>query len=181
MRPPFRGFPREPKIKTNDLIRALELRVIGAAGENLGVISKAEALAKAREAELDLIEISPNAVPPVAKIADFGRFQYELAKKTKAAKAGGKGGRGSEVKEVQVKIGTSENDLSLKAKKASEWLALGNRVKVELFLPGRAKYLDEAFLKTRLLRVLKLVSVNHKVAEQPKRHLKGFTMIIERA
>ena len=86
-----------------------------------------------------------------------------------------------EIKTVQVKLGTGDHDLSLKAKKASEWLAEGNRVKVDLFLPGRAKYLEEKFLKERIERMLKLVSVDYKIADPAKKSPKGMTIIIERA
>jgi translation initiation factor IF-3 len=162
----------------NHQIRASELRVIGPKGENLGVISLSEALKVAEEAELDLIEISPNAVPPVAKIGDFGKYQYEENKKQKQAKTKS---HSVEIKTVQVKLGTGEHDLGLKAKKASEWLAEGNRVKLDLFLPGRAKYLDQNFLKTRLDRMLKLLTVEYKVATPPTKSPKGMTVIIERS
>jgi translation initiation factor IF-3 len=164
--------------RTNHAIRTKELRVIGPKGENFGVLSLEEALRKAAEFDLDLIEISPNAVPPVCKIADLGKFMYAEAKKEKEGK---KKAHSVEVKNVQVKLGTGDHDLSLKAKKASEWLAEGNRVQVSLFLPGRAKYLDEKFLKTRIERLLKLISVPHKVATPPARGPKGMTAIIERA
>ena len=85
------------------------------------------------------------------------------------------------MKTVQVKLGIGDNDLALKAKKTSEWLAEGNRVKVDLFLPGRAKYLDEKFLKERIERMLKLVSVDYKVAESAKKSPKGMSALIERA
>ncbi len=162
----------------NHQIRASELRVIGPKGENLGVISLNEALKRAEESGLDLIEISPNAVPPVAKISDFGKYQYEENKKQKQAKAKS---HSVEIKTVQVKLGTGEHDLGLKAKKASEWLAEGNRVKLDLFLPGRAKYLDQNFLKTRLDRMLKLLTVEYKVATPPTKSPKGMTIIVERA
>ncbi|MHB0977823.1 MAG: translation initiation factor IF-3 [Minisyncoccota bacterium] len=162
----------------NHQIRANELRVIGPKGENFGVISLSEALQKADEAGLDLIEISPNAVPPVAKISDFGKFQYEENKKQKQAKSKS---HSVEIKTVQVKLGTGDHDLGLKAKKTSEWLGEGNRVKIDLFLPGRAKYLDEKFLKERIERMLKLVTVGYKVAAPPVKSPKGMTVIIERA
>lgn len=162
----------------NHQIRASELRVIGPKGENLGVISLSEALKKAEDAGLDLIEISPNAVPPVAKISDFGKYQYEENKKQKQAKTKS---HSVEIKTVQVKLGTGEHDLGLKAKKASEWLAEGNRVKLDLFLPGRAKYLDQNFLKTRLDRMLKLLTVEYKVATPPTKSPKGMTVIVEKA
>jgi translation initiation factor IF-3 len=113
----------------------------------------------------------------VAKIADYGKYQYEEKKKGKQAKKS----HSTEVKNVQVKLGTGDHDLSLKAKKTSEWLSEGNRVKIDLFLPGRAKYLDEKFLKERIERMLKLVSVDYKVAEPPKKSPKGMTAIIEKA
>ncbi len=82
---------------------------------------------------------------------------------------------------MQVKIGTGEHDLELKAKKASEFLREGHRVKINLFLPGRAKYLDPNFLKERLDRVLTLVSENYRVAVAPQKSPKGLSIVIERA
>ena len=163
--------------RINQRISARELRVIGPKGENFGVLTLQEALKKAEELGFDLIEISPNAIPPVAKIADIGRYLYEENKKSKASKKS----HSSEVKNVQVKIATGEHDLALKAKKTSEWLSEGHKVKVDLFLPGRAKYLDEKFLKERIERMLKLVSVDYKIADSAKKSLKGMTLIVERA
>jgi translation initiation factor IF-3 len=163
--------------RTNHQIRERELRVIGPKGENYGVITLEEALKKADELGLDLIEISPNAVPPVCKITDVGKYMYEENKKQKDAK---KKAHSVEVKNVQVKLGTGDHDLSLKAKKASEWLSEGNRVKLDLFLPGRAKYLDQNFLKTRMDRLLALLSVPYTVATPPAKSPKGLTIIIER-
>jgi len=165
------------KVFINENIRAKELRVIGENGENLGVITTAEALKIARESQLDLIEISPSANPPVAKIADYGKFLYDQNKKQKAAKSKAKT---VEVKTIQVKIGTDENDLSVKAKKASKWLSEGHRIKVELFLPGRLKYMEKDFLNERLGRLLKLLSEDYKIADPAKKSPKGLTMIIEK-
>lgn len=166
------------RIRVNHQIRAAEVRVIGAEGENLGVIPLSDALNRAHDAGLDLIEISPNANPPVAKIMDFGKFQYEENKRAKVAKSKA---HEVEVKSLQVKIGTGEHDLALKAKKASEWLSEGNRVKLELFLPGRAKYLDPKFLEERLARILVLLTVKHKISEKPQKGPKGISVIVERA
>jgi len=165
------------QLRTNHAIRAREVRVIGPQGENLGVLTLQEALMKAAEFEQDLIEISPNANPPVAKIADMGKYLYEENKKQKMSKKS----HSVEVKTIQVKLGTGDHDLALKAKKTSEWLAEGNRVKVDLFLPGRAKYLDVKFLEERIERMLKLVSVDYKMADKPKKSPKGMTVIIEKA
>ncbi len=161
----------------NEYIRAKEVRVIGADGENLGIIKTSEALSKAKELELDLIEVSPHAVPPIAKIMDYGKYLYEQSKKLKAQKAKT---HNVEVKSVQVKVATSENDLGIKAKRASSWLAEGHRIKLELFLPGRTKYLNPEFLNERLGRILKLLTVDYKVAEEAKKSPKGLTMIIEK-
>jgi translation initiation factor IF-3 len=164
--------------RTNHRITARELRVIGPQGENFGVLPLEEALRKAGEYGLDLIEISPNANPPIAKINDFGKYQYEENKKQKQAKSKS---HSVEVKSVQVKLATGEHDLSLKAKRTSEWLAEGNRVKVDLFLPGRAKYLDEKFLRERIERMLKLLTVPYKLASAPVKSPKGMTLIVEKA
>jgi translation initiation factor IF-3 len=167
-----------PSIRINHQIKARELRVITDAGDNLGVISLEAALTKAHELGMDLIEISPSATPPVAKIMDFGKYQYLEDKKAKAAKS-----RATtvELKTLQVKIGTGDHDLSLKAKKASEWLKEGHRIKLDLYLQGRAKGFDEKFLKERLERLLILISEEFKIADPAKRGPKGLTMIIERA
>jgi translation initiation factor IF-3 len=166
---------QQPRI--NLRISARELRVLGPQGENFGVLSLEDAIKKAQELNLDLIEISPNANPPVAKIADFGKYRYEESKKSKNAKKS----HSVEIKTLQVKLGTGDHDLILKAKKASEWISEGNRVKIDLFLPGRAKYLDEKFLRERIERMLKLISVEYKVADPAKKSPKGMSTIIEKA
>lgn len=165
------------KIRINKEIRAPELRVVGAEGENLGVLSIALALKAAQDAGLDLIEISPNAKPPVAKVMDYGKFQYELKKRESAQRAKAKV---SETKEVQIKVGTGDNDMRLKARKAADWLEEGHRVRAELFLKGRYKGMEEAFLKGRLEKFLLLIPYPYKVAEPVARAPKGFAAIIER-
>jgi len=154
------------------------VRLLGEAGENFGLLSIADALKKAEEAGLDLIEISPNATPPVAKIMDYGKFEYDRNKKQKTARAKA---HIIETKTIQVKIGTGEHDLGLKARKASDWLKDGHRIKIDLFLIGRSKYMDFNFLKVRLERVLKLITVDYKVADTPKKSPKGLTIVIEKA
>jgi len=165
-------------VRINHQIRAAELRVIGPEGENFGVLTLQEALKKAEELSLDLIEISPKANPPVAKITDYGKFQYDENKKQKQAKAHAKN---VEVKSLQVKIGTGDHDLALKAKKASEWLAEGHRIRLDLFLTGRTKYLDVDFLKDRMERLLKLITTDFKIADPAKKSPKGLSITIEKA
>jgi len=152
--------------------------VIGADGTNLGVLPTSEAQKLAEEAGLDLIEISPNATPPVAKIMDYGKFQYELKKKQREVKAKS---HTTETKSAQVKIGTGENDLNLKARRVSGWLAEGHRVKIDLFLWGRYKYMEFNFLKERLERFLNLITEEYKIADEIKKSPKGLTVVIERS
>jgi translation initiation factor IF-3 len=165
------------KVRINNQIRARDLRVIDDEKGNLGVMSTEDALKLAKERGLDLIEISPEADPPIAKITDYGKFQYTTQKKESEARAKA---HVTETKTVQIKIATGEHDLELKAKRISEWLKEGHRVKLDLYLAGRAKYLDPKFLDERLHRVLVLVSEDYKIAEASKRGPKGLSTVLER-
>jgi translation initiation factor IF-3 len=167
----------QEKIRINDEIRVPEVRAMGPDGENLGVMTTQDAIAKAVTLGLDLIEVSARAVPPVAKIMDYGKFTYELKKKQREVKAKS---HVTETKSVQVKIGTGEHDKQLKAARVMEWLLEGHRVKVDLFLWGRYKYMEEAFLTERLMRFLGIVAVPFKIADSIKRSPKGYTCTIER-
>jgi translation initiation factor IF-3 len=167
----------DTRTRINQAIRAPELRVIGPDGENIGTLSLAEALKEAEKRKLDLIEISPKANPPVAKITDFGQYRYDTKRKASKAKAKA---HVTETKSVQVKIGTGEHDQQLKAKRASEWLEEGHRVKVDLFLWGRYKYMEPEFLKERLERFLKIIPAEYRLADPVSKSPKGFTTTIER-
>lgn len=151
---------------------------MGENGENLGVMTLQEALKRAESAGLDLIEISPNAVPPITKIMDFGKFQYAENKKVKSAKANS---HQTEVKSIQVKVGTGEHDLALKAKQASEWLKEGHRVRVNLFLTGRSKYMEMKFFQERIDRILRLLTEQYKISDSAKKGPKGVSLMIEKA
>ena len=118
----------------NEEIRDKELRVIGANGDQLGIMSSADALALAEEKELDLVKIAPNAVPPVCKIMDYGKFRFEQLKKEKEAK---KNQRVVEVKEIRMSPSIDTNDLNTKVKNAVKFLKDGNRVKVTVRFRGR--------------------------------------------
>lgn len=163
--------------RMNESIRAKEVRVLGPEGENFGVLPLREALDKARELGLDLIEISPNANPPVCKVTDYGKFKYEQKKKDKEVKSKAKV---TETKEAQVKIGTSQNDMNIKASKIASWLREGHRVKIDLFLWGRYKYMEFNFLKERLERFLAIIPEGFKIAEEIKKSPKGLAVSIER-
>ena len=118
----------------NEEIRDKELRVIGANGDQLGIMSSADALALAEEKELDLVKIAPNAVPPVCKIMDYGKFRFEQLKKEKEAK---KNQRVVEVREIRMSPSIDTNDLNTKVKNAMKFLNDGNRVKVTVRFRGR--------------------------------------------
>ena len=165
------------QIRMNEGIRAREVRTLGPEGENFGVLSAADALAKARELGLDLIEISPNANPPVVRIADYGKYKYEQKKKDKEVKSKAKV---TETKEAQVKIGTSTNDMNIKSSKIGAWLREGHRVKIDLFLWGRYKYMEFEFLKDRLERFLAIIPESYKIADEIKKSPKGLSVVIEK-
>lgn len=154
------------------------MRVIDDEEGNLGVMPLQEAVALAEKKGLDLIEVAGKTDPPITKIMDYGKYQYLEKKKAKAQRSGG---HKTETKSLQIKIGTGEHDLELKSKKASEFLKEGHRVKLDLFLPGRAKYLSKDFLEERLQRVLALIAEEHRIADGPKKSPKGLTVIIEKS
>ena len=108
--------------------------MIGQSGEQLGIMSRQDALKAAEEAGLDLVEISPNADPPVAKIVDWGKFQYQKMKELNRAK---KNAKSSELKQIRLGLKIGENDLNIKIRKILELLADGDRVKIMIVFRGR--------------------------------------------
>jgi translation initiation factor IF-3 len=166
----------DEQVRINDAIRVPEVRVIGKDGENIGIIPTRDAIRMAKEAGLDLVEASARAIPPVCRITDYGKYMYELAKKNKEVKAKS---HITETKQVQVKIGTSEHDMALKSAKAAEWLAEKHRVKVDLFLSGRYKYMPFDFLKSRLERFLVTIPAGFKIAEPITKSPKGLSVALE--
>ena len=118
----------------NGEIRDREVRVISSTGEMLGVMSAAEALRLAEEENLDLVKISPAAVPPVCKIMNYGKFKFEQAKKEKENR---KNQKTVEIKEIYLSMTIDVGDLNIKAKKTIEFLTEGNKVKVSIRMRGR--------------------------------------------
>lgn len=118
----------------NEQIRDKEVRLIGSDGEQLGIMSAKDAMKLAREAELDLVKIAPNAKPPVCKIIDYGKYRYELARKEKEAK---KKQKTIDIKEVRLSPNIDTNDLNTKINQARKFLAKGDKVKVTLRFRGR--------------------------------------------
>ncbi len=150
------------------------MRIIDQRGQNLGILTLEEALKKANEAGLDLIEISPTANPPVAKITEKGKYFYEQEKKEKLAK---KKRKEVEIKSIRIGIGTGTHDLELKAKQADKFLKEGNKVKIDLALRGREKYLKRDFLEERIKRLLSLISTQF-LEDTIQKNPKGFNVVI---
>jgi len=125
---------REPDIRYNRYIRAREVRLIGPNGENGGVVDTRDAQQKATEFGLDLVEISPNAEPPVCRIMDYGKHKYEIDKRKKDAK---KKQSVVKVKEVKFHANVEEHDYATKMRHARDFLEDGNRVKCTLWFRGR--------------------------------------------
>ncbi|VDC32125.1 Translation initiation factor IF-3 [Pseudogemmobacter humi] len=163
---------RETGPRINDRIRAPEIRLIGADGENVGVVTPARALALAEEAGLDLVEISPNAVPPVCKIMDFGKFKYETQKREAEAR---KKQKIIEIKEIKFRPGTDEHDYQVKMRSVLKFLDEGDKVKVTLRFRGREMAHQELGLEL-LNRVAAEVAEAGKVESMPR--LEGRQMVM---
>ncbi|MBQ8444191.1 MAG: translation initiation factor IF-3 [Clostridia bacterium] len=124
----------------NEEISASQVRLIGENGEQLGIVSKAEALSKAEEAGLDLVLMSGGSVPPVCKILDYGKFKYDAIKKDKEIK---KAQKIIETKEIQLSMTIEEYDIAYRVANATKFLQEGNKVKVTLKMKGR----EQAYVK----------------------------------
>ena len=122
------------ELQINEGIRAKEVRLIGADGEQIGIVSINEALDAAREADLDLVNIAPNAKPPVCKVIDYGKYRYEAIKREKEAK---KKQKVINVKELRLSPNIDTHDLEVKANQANNFLKKGDRVKVTVRFRGR--------------------------------------------
>ena len=165
-----RGKKISKDYSINEQIREKELRVIGSDGEQLGVISSAEARRIAEEKELDLVMISPNAKPPVCKIMDFGKYVYEQSKKEKEAK---KKQKVVNIKEIRVSLTIEEHDIDIKAKNARKFLLDGDKVKITVRFRGREMELGQRGEKilNNFIDKLEEVSIVEKPAKREGRNM----------
>ncbi|PKP74557.1 MAG: translation initiation factor IF-3 [Alphaproteobacteria bacterium HGW-Alphaproteobacteria-6] len=163
---------RDTGPRVNDRIRAPEIRLIGAEGENVGVVTPARAMALAEEAGLDLVEISPNAEPPVCKIMDFGKFKYENQKREAEAR---KKQHIIEIKEIKFRPGTDIHDYEVKMRSVVKFLEGGDKVKVTLRFRGREMAHQQLGLDL-LNRVADDVAEIGKVENMPR--LEGRQMVM---
>lgn len=145
-------------------------------GVNIGVITKQEALNLAGEKGMDLIEISPTANPPIAKIINFDKFRYQQEKEEKRQQAQQRSSVG-EVKQIRISVRAAENDLRIKAKHLDEFIEKGNNVEIMLALRGREKY-NEEWIRQRLDLFLGMITVEYKIISPQKKGGRGITMQI---
>lgn len=122
------------QLRVNEMIRTREVRVVDDEGKQLGILQVRDALILARQKGLDLVEVAPNAVPPVCRLMDFGKFQYERAKKERDAR---KAQKQIEVKEVRLRPKTGEHDVAFKVRDARRFISEGNKVKIRIRFRGR--------------------------------------------
>lgn len=171
--------PRDPRggtftTRINQRIRVPEVRLVGANGDQLGIVPTYEAQTKAREAGLDLVEISPTARPPVCRIMDYGKYRYELSKKEKLNR---RNAAVTKIKEIQLHPSVGDHDYGVKLRHLKDFLAEGHRVKVSLFFRGREnahKELGFALMN----RVLADIHETGIVEQAPKLLGKNLLMVV---
>ncbi len=152
----FRGNERPRETRVNERIRAREVRLIDENGEMMGVMPPQRAFDIARDRNLDLVEVSPNANPPVCKLMDFGRFKYEQAKKENEAR---KNQKTITLKDIRLSPRTDEHDIDVKTRKILEFLAEGDRVRVSIKFRGAE---------------MRHPDIGRKLLERDRRSLKGY-------
>jgi translation initiation factor IF-3 len=161
-------------VRINGEIRARELRVIGESGEQLGIMSIRDALDAARDAGLDLVEISPTATPPVAKIIDWGKYQYQKIKEQQRSK---KSARASEIKQMRIGLKIGSGDLDIKLRKIRGFLSEGDKVKIQIVFRGREMAHPEIG-RTLLDRILGLLGDSAIADQKPVMAGKNLSVMI---
>ena len=168
-----RSKPQGPRV--NEKIRALDVQVIGSEGNNLGVLTLKKAIEIAKDESLDLIEISPNANPPVCKIMDIGKYKYDLQKKASLAK---KKQKVVSLKELKLRPGTEIHDYNFKLKNAKKFLVKGDKVKFTVKFKGRE--MQHIQLGRDLMnRIIEDTKEVGKIETHPKFEGKQMIMVIQ--
>lgn len=161
-------------IRINEAIRSPELRVVGVDGEQLGIMSRAEALKVAEESGVDLVEISPNANPPVAKVIDWGKYQYQ---KMKEQQKNRKSNKQNELKQMRfgLKIGTG--DLEIKLRKIRAFLTAGHKVRIQIFYRGREMAHKELGYEM-IDRIISLLGDDAIVEQKPQMAGRNLSIVV---
>jgi len=171
----FQRRTKDKGPKSNNRINSPEVQVIASNGENLGILNTNEAIAIAKEEGLDLIEIAPNAKPPVCKIMDIGKYKYDQQKKASKAK---KNQKKVELKEIKLRPVTEVHDYTFKIKNAQKFLSKGDKVKFTIKFRGRE--LQHSNLGKELMNKIKIDMENvGKVELQPKFDGKQMIMVVQ--
>src|SRR5256714_4202726 len=173
----FRGNDRPRETRVNERIRTREVRLIDESGEMIGVMPTQRALDIARERNLDLVEVSPNAVPPVCKLMDYGRYKYEQAKKENEAR---KNQKTITLKEIRLSPRTDEHDVDVKTRKIQEFLAEGDRVRVSVKFRG-AEMRHPDIGRKLLDGIAEVLKGTVVIERSPMMEGKMMSMIISRA
>jgi len=173
--PTRRPFVKKgPLTRINEQIRVPQIRVIDDAGNQLGVMTPFDALQMAREQELDLVEIAPMAKPPVCKIMDYGKYQYQQSRLDRANRAKQKT---VDVKGIRIGFRTDVHDLEVKKDMAEKFLKKGHKIKIEIFLRGREKA-HQDLARTNLENFVKTISIPFKAEQEIKRYPSGYNIVI---
>ncbi len=152
-------------MRINEVIRVPEVRLINQKGEQAGIVPVADALDMARDLGLDLVEVSPQAKPPVCKILDYGKYKYELEKKSRDQK---KKSSQVKLKEVRMQPKIEQHDMAFKAKHVQEFLDQGNNVKVTIRFRGR-EFVHTELGKNKLDRILEILNDDSYKVDSPPR------------
>lgn len=158
----------------NNRIRAEKVRVVDDKGEMLGVLGLNEAILKAKSLSLDLVEVSPNASPPVCKILDYGKYKYELQKRAAEAK---KKQKTVEIKEIKIRPNIGDNDYNIKLKATLKFLQEGNKVKISMRFRGR-EIAKQEIARNIFLRVKEDTDELAKIEVEPKMEMRQLLMIL---
>jgi len=164
--------PERDTVRVNERIRVREVRVIGADGEQLGVMAPEEALAIAREGGLDLVEVAATSRPPVCRIMDYGKYKYEQKKKSASKKS-----HAATLKEVKLRPGTDQHDLNFKLNNARKFLMEGDKVKITVMFRGR-EMVHTYRGREQLDEVLKQLGSIAKVESTPRMEGRFMSMIV---
>lgn len=177
MRRRYRKRPtqsQKPRYRVNEYIRIPVVFLIDEKGEQLGEMGNVAALEIARERGLDLVEVAPNANPPVCKITNYGKFQYSQSKQDRLSKAKQKK---TGTKGIRLGVRTDSHDLAFKKKQAEKFLSKGHKVKIELRLRGREKAHQNLAVEG-IKSFIENIDVPYKIEEDVKRFPGGFNMVI---
>jgi len=165
----------EPKVLANNRIRAKQVRLISDDGSQLGILDLEKALAKAKEKNLDLIQVTEKVEPPVCKIMDLGKHLYSLKKKEKAIKQN----KGGELKGIRITFNMSDHDLETRAKQTEKFLKKGDRIKLEMKMRGREKA-HQDLAREKINKFIEVINqtIPVKIERDIKKQPRGLTMII---